>query len=207
MLHRIIIQLLLSYSIFFFVAASFQFFSFSATSCVAFLVKTVLHLQFVTQMYSFTLNLIFPMNIFQWLSSLTSKLSSRLNAYSEFRISRSYSVKYNFLWAEFSPKTACWALCSRSFRRSLSSEYNSLWVWREGLLILFRRFYLDIDSATLITEPSLSSLSLCLATVSRCMLSLLSPGETCETEASNIVETPNSPVFSRVIFEKSEMLS
>ena len=37
------------------------------------------------------------------------------------------------------------------------------------------------------------------------MLSLLSPGETCETEASDIVETPNSPVFSSVIFEMSEM--
>ena len=31
--------------------------------------------------------------------------------------------------------------------------------------------------------------------------------ETCETEASHTVETLNSPVFSRVIFEKSEMLS
>ena len=31
---------------------------------------------------------------------------------------------------------------------------------QEWLLILFRRLFLDIDSATLITEPSLSSLSL-----------------------------------------------
>ena len=31
--------------------------------------------------------------------------------------------------------------------------------------------------------------------------------ETCETDDSNVVETPHSPVFLRVIFEKSEMLS
>ena len=45
MLHRIFIHLSLSYSIFFFVAASSQVSNFLATSCVAFLVKTVLHLQ------------------------------------------------------------------------------------------------------------------------------------------------------------------
>ena len=34
-----------------------------------------------------------------------------------------------------------------------------------------------------------------------------SPWETFETEVSNTVGTPNSPVFSRVVFKKSEMLS
>ena len=49
MLHRIFTQLLSSYSIFFITAASSQFFNFLATSCVAFLVKTALQLQFTTQ--------------------------------------------------------------------------------------------------------------------------------------------------------------
>ena len=48
LLHGILIRLFLSCSIFFLKAASFQL-SFLATSCVAFLVKTVLHLQFATQ--------------------------------------------------------------------------------------------------------------------------------------------------------------
>ena len=68
----------------------------------------------------------------------------------------------------------------------------------------------DIDSATLITEPSLFSLSLGF---SRCPVSWFSFGkskshqETCKTEISNTLGTPNSSVFSRVVFEQSEMLS
>ena len=102
------------------------------------------------------------------------------NAYSEFLrskfwISMSYSIEHNFLWTEFSPRVACWALRSRCPRRSRSSEQNSLWLFREWLLILFRRLYLDINSATLITEPFLSSLSLSvLQRFPDCMLSLLS---------------------------------
>ena len=41
-----------------------------------------------------------------------------------------------------------------------------------------------------------------------CFLGFLSEEqETCETEVWNTVGTPNSPVFSRVVFKKSEMLS
>ena len=58
MLHSMFIHLLLSYFIFFFIETSFQLFNFLATSCVAFLVKTALHLQFTTQVYSLTLSLI-----------------------------------------------------------------------------------------------------------------------------------------------------
>ena len=64
-LHRRFIQLLLSYFIFLFIAAFLQFFIFLATSCVAFLVKTVLHLQFTTQVHSLTLSLICPLIGFQ----------------------------------------------------------------------------------------------------------------------------------------------
>ena len=46
MLQTLFIHLLLSYSIFFLKAASFQFFNFLATSCVAFLMKTAPHLHF-----------------------------------------------------------------------------------------------------------------------------------------------------------------
>ena len=75
--------------------------------------------------------------------------------------------RVSFFWAEFSPRLACWALHSRCTRRSRSSESNCLWVVGEWLLILFRRLFIDINPAALITGPSLSSLSLCLATVSR----------------------------------------
>ena len=92
-------------------------------------------------------------------------------------------------------------LPSRSSRRSRSSECNSLWVWREWLLILFRRLFFDIDSATLITETfSFFSPSLCPATVSRCMLSLLSPWEMSETEASNIVRVFFAEVICRTLW-------
>ena len=74
MLHRIFIQLLSGYSIFFFAAANFL-----ATSCAAFLVKTALRLQITTQVCSLTLSLICPLIGFQQLSSFRFKLSSRLN--------------------------------------------------------------------------------------------------------------------------------
>ena len=47
-----------SYCVFLLVAASLQFFNFLATSCIAFSMKTVFHLQFATQVYSLTLSLI-----------------------------------------------------------------------------------------------------------------------------------------------------
>ena len=67
------------------------------------------------------------------------------------------------LWIEFSPLViACRALRWRCSRRSHPSEQNFLRVWREWLLILFRRLFFDIDCATLITKPPLFSLSLSL---------------------------------------------
>ena len=66
MLHGTFNHLLLSYFVFVCIAASSQFFNFLATSCVAFLVKTALHLQFTTQVYSLTLGLICPID---WLST------------------------------------------------------------------------------------------------------------------------------------------
>ena len=68
----------------------------------------------------------------------------------------SYSVEYNFLWTEFSPRK----LFELFVRGVLGDLVHQLWVWREWLLVLFRRLFLDTDSATLVTEPSLSSLSL-----------------------------------------------
>ena len=82
--------------------------------------------------------------------------------------------------------------CSQKRMTSYTVPSTFLWFW-----------LCNTDHRTF----SCFSLSLSLATVSRCMLSLLSLRETCQTGASNIVQTPNSPVFSRVIFEKSEMLS
>ena len=68
----------------------------------------------------------------------------------------SYSVEYNFLWTVFSPRK----LFELFVRGVLGDLVHQLWVWREWLLALFRRLFLDTDSATLVTEPSLSSLSL-----------------------------------------------
>ena len=50
-----------------------------------------------------------------------------IDAYSEFLrskfwMSMLYSVEYNFLWTEFSPRKSCWSLRSRCSRRSRSSE-------------------------------------------------------------------------------------
>ena len=60
-------RLLLNCFIFFLLTTSFQFFNFSATCCIPFLMKMVLRLQFATQMYSLSLSLICPMNVFQQL--------------------------------------------------------------------------------------------------------------------------------------------
>ena len=77
---------------------------------------------------------------------------------------------------------------------------------------LFRWPFFDIDSAAVITKPSLSSIPFCLATVFRLhaffCLSLWrakSSWETCETEDLNTVGTPNCAVISFVVFEKSEI--
>ena len=62
---RILIQLLLNYSIFFLTAASFQLLNFSATSCVAFLMKTILPSSIRYTNIFFHVELISPLNIFQ----------------------------------------------------------------------------------------------------------------------------------------------
>ena len=130
---------------------------------------------------------------------------------SNFWISMSYSVEYNFLWTEFSPRIACWALHSRCPRRSRSSEEDYLWLFRITL-IPFRWPFFDIDSATLIAQPSLSSLSLsCNGFPIACLLRFHSEEhnhlwEACNIEDSNTVWTPIWPVFMFVVFEKFEIL-
>ena len=147
------------------IAASSQFFNFSATSCIAVLMKMVL-LQSATQMnlscWAWSAYWLASNNCHLWGSS--SRCDSN-NAYSEFLrskflISILYSVRYNLLWSDFSPRIACWALRWGFSRRSHPSEENCLKVWREWLPMLFRRLFLDIDYATLITNLFFLSLSL-----------------------------------------------
>ena len=121
------------FSLFLLKTGSFQFFNFSATSCKAFLMKMVLHLQVAAHMYSLTLSLICPLISFRYLSSLRFKLTQWLewmrilNFFApKFWISMLYSVACNFLWTEVSPMKACWALRSRCSRRSRSSEQDSV---------------------------------------------------------------------------------
>ena len=115
-----------------------------------------------------------------------------------------YLVEYNLLWSAFSPTTACWALRWRFPRRShREKKFLRLFTNTVTLTFLWRRLCkTDHKTSAFLSHFFLSVQQ----TVSRCMLSLLSEEqksswETCETEDSNTVGTPNNPVFSCVFRE------
>ena len=163
---------------------------------------------FITHSLSLTLSMLWlaSNNLCLWESS--SRCDSN-NAYSEFLrsifwISMLHSVEYNFLWIEISPRIACWALPSRCPRRSHPSEQNFLWVWREWLLILFRRPFFDIDSAALITKPSLSFLSLGQVTVSRLHTFFAFTDEKRAKQRIQTLVKHQTVQYSRVCFSRSQ---
>ena len=76
--------------------------------------------------------------------------------------------------------------------------------------MLFRRLFLDIDSATRITEPSLSSLSVLQRFREACFLCFLSEEQNHREKLAkqrHCGNTEQSSVLVCVVFEKSEMLS
>ena len=112
-----------------------------------------------------------------WFFSNNSLLSSSLKIFSKIS-----SIRIEF---------------SESLKRMTPNSVPSTFPWHQ----LYNTDHKTVSFLSLSVKQS----------VSRCMLSLLavwrakSSWETCETEDSNIVRTPNSPVFSCVFFEKSEI--
>ena len=206
------IHLLLTYTIFFFVAAS-KFFNFLATvlrsipGVTRFFISNSLH-----KCKSLTLSLICPLIGVPVVDNLLRfKLSLRLNhtipncLRSKCWISV-VVLSVCFLWADCFYQEQLWWVSSFQ----VFSEISFI---RIEFSVSLKRMTPDTVPSTFpwhrlcnTDHRTFSFLSLCLATVSRGMLSWLSlwransPWETCETEVSNIVGTPNSPVFSRVIF-------